>query len=82
MSPKLVSDDGRHVVIRPSVRQGGRPGELRAAARFPIIPCDLCGSQEHLQRRQMREMLAEWERRYPGALRRSSTRWRAWCLRT
>ena len=67
MSPKLVSDDGRHVVIRPLayVKEADLAGfaELRG---FPIIPCDLCGSQEHLQRRQMREMLAEWERRYPG----------------
>jgi len=67
MSPKLVSDDGRHVVIRPLayVREAdlARYAQLRG---FPIIPCDLCGSQEHLQRRQMREMLHEWERRFPG----------------
>ena len=67
MSPKLVSDDGRHVVIRPLayVKEDdlARFAQLRG---FPIIPCDLCGSQEHLQRRQMREMLNEWERRHPG----------------
>jgi len=67
MSPKLVSDDGRHVVIRPLayVKEAdlARYAQLRA---FPIIPCDLCGSQEHLQRRQMREMLADWERSHPG----------------
>jgi len=67
MSPKLVSDDGRHVVIRPLayVKEADlvHYAQLRG---FPIIPCDLCGSQEHLQRRQMREMLNEWERRYPG----------------
>ena len=67
MSPKLVSDDGRHVVIRPLayVKEAdlAHYAQLRG---FPIIPCDLCGSQEHLQRRQMREMLNEWERRYPG----------------
>jgi tRNA 2-thiocytidine biosynthesis protein TtcA len=67
MSPKLVSDDGRHVVIRPLayVKEAdlARFAQVRG---FPIIPCDLCGSQEHLQRRQMREMLHEWERRYPG----------------
>jgi tRNA 2-thiocytidine biosynthesis protein TtcA len=67
MSPKLVSDDGRHVVIRPLayVKEAdlARFAQLRG---FPIIPCDLCGSQEHLQRKQMREMLLEWERRYPG----------------
>ena len=67
MSPKLVSDDGRHVVIRPLAY--AKEADLASFAElrgFPIIPCDLCGSQEHLQRRQMREMLAEWERRYPG----------------
>jgi tRNA 2-thiocytidine biosynthesis protein TtcA len=67
MSPKLVSDDGRHVVIRPLayVKEAdlARYAQLRG---FPIIPCDLCGSQEHLQRRQMRQMLQEWERRHPG----------------
>ena len=67
MSPKLVSDDGRHVVIRPLayVKEAdlARFAQVRG---FPIIPCDLCGSQEHLQRRQMREMLQEWERRHPG----------------
>jgi len=67
MSPKLVSDDGRHVVIRPLayVREVdlARFAQLRG---FPIIPCDLCGSQENLQRKQMREMLDEWERRHPG----------------
>ncbi len=67
MSPKLVSDDGRHVVIRPLAYV--KEADLADFARlrgFPIIPCDLCGSQEHLQRKQMREMLAEWERRHPG----------------
>jgi len=67
MSPKLVSDDGRHVVIRPLVYV--KEADLASFARvrdFPIIPCDLCGSQEHLQRKQMCEMLQEWERRHPG----------------
>jgi tRNA 2-thiocytidine biosynthesis protein TtcA len=67
MSPKLVSDDGRHVVIRPLAYVNeadlARFAELRD---FPIIPCDLCGSQEHLKRRQMRDMLQDWERRFPG----------------
>jgi tRNA 2-thiocytidine biosynthesis protein TtcA len=67
MSPKLVSDDGRHVVIRPLAYV--KEADLACYAQlrgFPIIPCDLCGSQEHLQRRQMRQMLQDWERRYPG----------------
>jgi tRNA 2-thiocytidine biosynthesis protein TtcA len=67
MSPKLVSDDGRHVVVRPLayVKEAdlAHYAQLRG---FPIIPCDLCGSQENLQRAQMREMLVEWERRHPG----------------
>ena len=69
MPPKLVSDDGRHVVIRPLAyareRDLARYAELRA---FPIIPCTLCGSQEHLQRRQIGEMLRGWERKEPGRI--------------
>jgi len=67
MPPKLRSDDGRHVVIRPLAYV--REDDLVAYAeekRFPIIPCNLCGSQEHLQRRQVREMLRQWERQHPG----------------
>jgi len=67
MPPKLVTDDGRHVVIRPLAyvreRDLARFAELNA---FPIIPCNLCGSQEHLQRRQVTAMLREWEKKYPG----------------
>jgi tRNA 2-thiocytidine biosynthesis protein TtcA len=67
MPPKLVSDDGRHVVIRPLAYV--EEADLEAYAelrRFPIIPCDLCGSQELLQRKQVKAMLAEWERQQPG----------------
>jgi tRNA 2-thiocytidine biosynthesis protein TtcA len=69
MPPKLVSDDGRNVVIRPLayVRERDLARYAQAMA-FPIIPCNLCGSQEHLQRRQVGEMLREWERRHPGRL--------------
>jgi tRNA 2-thiocytidine biosynthesis protein TtcA len=67
MSQKLVSDDGRHVVIRPlAYVKEADLADFAQLRGFPIIPCDLCGSQEHLQRKQMREMLAEWERRHPG----------------
>ena len=69
MPPKLVSDDGRHVVIRPLVhvreRDLARYAELN---EFPIIPCNLCGSQEHLQRKQVAAMLREWEKKYPGRI--------------
>lgn len=67
MPPKLQSDDGKHIVIRPMayVREADteRYAELR---QFPIIPCDLCGSQENLQRKQIKLMLREWEKRHPG----------------
>jgi tRNA 2-thiocytidine biosynthesis protein TtcA len=67
MSPKLVSDDGHHVVIRPLAYVEERDLAAYAADRaFPIIPCDLCGSQENLQRKQVKAMLREWERRHPG----------------
>jgi tRNA 2-thiocytidine biosynthesis protein TtcA len=67
MPPRLVSDDGQHVVIRPLayVREADleRYAQVR---RFPIIPCSLCGSQETLQRQQVRQMLRDWEKRFPG----------------
>ncbi|MCU7372255.1 tRNA 2-thiocytidine(32) synthetase TtcA [Paucibacter sp. O1-1] len=67
MPPKLVSDDGRNVVIRPLayVRE---PDLVRWAEHreFPIIPCNLCGSQENLQRVQVKAMLNDWDRRFPG----------------
>jgi tRNA 2-thiocytidine biosynthesis protein TtcA len=67
MPPKLVSDDGHHVVIRPLAYVEERDLEAYAAVRrFPIIPCDLCGSQDNLQRQQAKAMLREWERRHPG----------------
>jgi tRNA 2-thiocytidine biosynthesis protein TtcA len=69
MPPKLVSDDGKHVVIRPLAyvreRDLARYADLMA---FPIIPCNLCGSQEHLQRRQVTTMLREWEKKHPGRI--------------
>ena len=67
MPPKLRSKDGRHVVIRPLAAV--READLACYAdrrAFPIIPCDLCGSQEDLQRKQAKAFLQEWERRAPG----------------
>ena len=67
MPPKLVSDDGRHIVIRPLAYVRERDlARYAAAMAFPIIPCNLCGEQENLQRKQVTAMLNEWERRHPG----------------
>jgi tRNA 2-thiocytidine biosynthesis protein TtcA len=67
MPPKLASDDGRHVVIRPLAYVAETDLERWAAHRqFPIIPCTLCGSQDNLQRVQIKAMLRDWERRFPG----------------
>jgi tRNA 2-thiocytidine biosynthesis protein TtcA len=67
MPPKLLSEDGRHVVIRPLAYVPEREIERYARARqFPIIPCRLCGSQENLQRLAVKRMLADWELEYPG----------------
>jgi tRNA 2-thiocytidine biosynthesis protein TtcA len=67
MPAKLVSDDGRHVVIRPLAYVAEEDLAAYAEAkRFPIIPCTLCGSQENLERKQIGEMLREWRRRQPG----------------
>jgi tRNA 2-thiocytidine biosynthesis protein TtcA len=69
MPPKLGSDDGRHIVIRPLAYVAEKDLVRWAAHRaFPIIPCTLCGSQENLQRKQVGEMLREWERKHPGRL--------------
>jgi tRNA 2-thiocytidine biosynthesis protein TtcA len=69
MPPKLLSDDGRHVVIRPLAFCSERDIQRYAAARrFPIIPCNLCGSQPNLQRQAIKEMLAGWNRRHPGRI--------------
>jgi tRNA 2-thiocytidine biosynthesis protein TtcA len=67
MPPKLLSDDGRHVVIRPLAYCAERDIARYARGRaFPIIPCNLCGSQENMKRREVKAMLAEWEREDPG----------------
>ena len=69
MPPKLVSDDGRHVVIRPLAYVRERDLARYAQARaFPLIPCTLCGSQENLERKQVGAMLREWEKRHPGRI--------------
>jgi tRNA 2-thiocytidine biosynthesis protein TtcA len=69
MPPKLASDDGKHVVIRPLAyvkeQDLARYAEARA---FPIVPCDLCGSQDHLQRKQVKQMLRLWEKEFPGRI--------------
>ncbi|MDR2506432.1 MAG: tRNA 2-thiocytidine(32) synthetase TtcA [Candidatus Accumulibacter sp.] len=67
MPPKLLTDDGAHVVIRPLAYCDEK--EIARYARemeFPVIPCNLCGSQKNLQRQKIREMMLEWDARYPG----------------
>ena len=67
MPPKLQSDDGKHIVIRPLAYVEESDTERYAALKqFPIIPCDLCGSQENLQRKQIKAMLRDWEKKFPG----------------
>lgn len=67
MAPKLLSDDGRHIVIRPLAYVAERDIARYARGRaFPLIPCNLCGSQENLQRVAVKRMLAQWEREFPG----------------
>ncbi|NWG30747.1 MAG: tRNA 2-thiocytidine(32) synthetase TtcA [Rhodocyclaceae bacterium] len=69
MPPKLVTDDGRHIVIRPLAYCPEK--DLAAWAKhraFPIIPCNLCGSQPNLQRQQIAEMLRDWDKRFPGRI--------------
>ncbi|CZF78903.1 tRNA 2-thiocytidine biosynthesis protein TtcA [Grimontia celer] len=69
MPPKLVSDNGEHVVIRPLAYCREKDIERYAeAAEFPIIPCNLCGSQPNLQRQVIKEMLRDWDRRFPGRI--------------
>jgi tRNA 2-thiocytidine biosynthesis protein TtcA len=67
MAPKLASEDGRHIVIRPLAYASERDIARYARGReFPIIPCNLCGSQENLQRAAVKKMLTEWEQEFPG----------------
>jgi tRNA 2-thiocytidine biosynthesis protein TtcA len=69
MPPKLVSDDGKHIVIRPLAYVAETDLERYAQVKqFPIIPCTLCGSQENLQRAQIKQMIREWDRQYPGRI--------------
>jgi tRNA 2-thiocytidine biosynthesis protein TtcA len=69
MPPKLVSDDGRHIVIRPLayVEESdlARYAEWR---EFPIIPCNLCGSQLNMKRREVKQLIRDWDRRFPGRI--------------
>lgn len=66
MAPRLVSDDGRNVVIRPLVYCDEHEiAQFAVEKAFPVVPCDLCGSQSNLQRQQVKRMLAEWQARNP-----------------
>ena len=67
MPPKLVTDKGDHIVIRPLAYCAEKDiARFARTMEFPIIPCNLCGAQENLQRQNIKEMLANWERQYPG----------------
>jgi tRNA 2-thiocytidine biosynthesis protein TtcA len=69
MPPKLISDNGEHIVIRPLAYCKEKDIEKYAQARqFPIIPCNLCGSQDGLQRQVIKEMLQDWDKRFPGRI--------------
>ena len=74
MPPKLRSDDGRHVVIRPlAYVKEADLARFAEERKFPIIPCDLCGSQETLKRREVKAMLRDWEKRFPGRVESINT---------
>ena len=67
MPPKLLTDDGAHMVIRPlAYCAEAEIARFARAMEYPIIPCNLCGSQDNLQRQKIKEMMADWDRRYPG----------------
>ncbi|NMH61040.1 tRNA 2-thiocytidine(32) synthetase TtcA [Alteromonas ponticola] len=69
MPPKLVTDDGKHIVIRPLALCSEKDiTRYSRAAEFPIIPCNLCGSQENLQRQNIKQMLQDWDKRFPGRI--------------
>jgi tRNA 2-thiocytidine biosynthesis protein TtcA len=69
MPPKLVSDDGKNMIVRPLAYVAEDDLSRWAEHRqFPIIPCTLCGSQDNLQRVQVKKMIREWERQYPGRI--------------
>ena len=69
MPPKLMSDDGKHIVIRPLAYCREKDiVRFSEARKFPIIPCNLCGSQPNLQRQVIGDMLRDWDKRYPGRL--------------
>jgi len=69
MPPKLLSDDGKHIVIRPLAYCKESDIKLYTEQKsFPIIPCNLCGSQDNLQRQAIKGMLKEWDRKYPGRI--------------
>jgi tRNA 2-thiocytidine biosynthesis protein TtcA len=69
MPPKLLSDDGKHVVIRPlAYCKESDIAEFAQQQGFPIMPCNLCGAQETLQRNAIKQMLGDWERKHPGRI--------------
>ncbi len=83
MPPKLSTDDGQHIVIRPLAYCAEKDiASYARAMAYPIIPCNLCGSQENLQRKKVSEMLQGWSARTRAASTISSRRCATWCRRT
>lgn len=69
MPPKLISDDGKHIVIRPLAYCSEKDiSDYASRVKYPIIPCNLCGSQENLQRQAVKQMLQDWDRQFPGRI--------------
>ena len=69
MPPKLISDDGHHLILRPLAYASERDiAQFAELMKFPIIPCNLCGSQQNLQRTQIKQMLQQWEKENPGRI--------------
>ena len=74
MPPKLISDNGEHIVIRPlAYCNEADIAKYAQQAAYPIIPCNLCGSQENLQRQNIKSLLQDWEQRFPGRIQSMAT---------
>ena len=81
MPPKLICDDGKHIVIRPLAYCAEKDiSDYASRLHFPIIPCNLCGSQQNLQRQAVKQMLQDWDRQFPGRIESMFTATQNICL--